>query len=109
MTPVSRAPGSGLTVRLLLHLAEGKVAVLEKLRTTSAAVRRLEEAAAESAAGQPVDLAVQYLGDRERAVALAGRLERLIPHARHRYLAEAGPVILAHTGPGMLGVVVAPY
>jgi DegV family protein with EDD domain len=101
--------GSGLTVRPLLHLADGKVAVLEKLRTTSAAVRRLEEVAAEAAAGQPVDLAVQYLGDRERAAALAGRLERLVPHARHRYLAEAGPVILAHTGPGMLGVVVAPY
>ena len=101
--------GSGLTVRLLLHLAQGKVAVLEKLRTTSAAVRRLEEVAAESAAGQPVDLAVQYLGDRERGAALAGRLERLIPYARHRYLAEAGPVILAHTGPGMLGAVVAPY
>jgi len=101
--------GSGLTVRPLLHLAEGKVAVLEKFRTTSAAVRRLEEAAAEAAAGQPVDRADQYLGDRERAAALAGRLKRLIPHARHRYLAEAGPVILAHTGPGMLGVVVAPY
>ena len=26
-----------------------------------------------------------------------------------RRLAEAGTVILAHTGPGMLGVVVAPY
>lgn len=101
--------GSGLTSRPLLHLAGGKVAVLEKLRTPSAAVRRLEEAAAEAAAGQRVDLAVQYLGDRERAVALASRLERLIPQARHRYLAEAGPVILAHTGPGMLGVVVAPY
>ena len=101
--------GSGLTVRPLLHLAGGKVAVLEKLRTPSAAVRRLEEAAAEAAVGQRVDLAVQYLGDRERAVALASRLERLIPQARHRYLAEAGPVILAHTGPGMLGVVVAPY
>jgi fatty acid-binding protein DegV len=75
----------------------------------SAAVRRLEEEAAAAAAGQPTDLAVQYLGDPERAAALAGRLERLIPGARHRYLAEAGPVIRAHTGPGMLGVVVAPY
>jgi DegV family protein with EDD domain len=101
--------GSGLTVRPLLHLAEGKIAVLEKLRTTSAAVRRLEEVAAEFAVGQPVDVAVQYLGPRERGVALAGRLEQLIPHARRRYLAEAGPVILAHTGRGMLGVVVAPY
>jgi len=101
--------GSALTFRPLLHLADGKIAVLEKFRTTSAAVRRLEELAVASAAGQPVDLAVQYLGDAQRAAALAGRLERLIPAARYRYLAEAGPVILAHTGPGMLGVVVAPY
>jgi DegV family protein with EDD domain len=101
--------GSGLTFRPLLHLADGQVAVLEKFRTVSAALRGLEEVAAESAAGQPVDLAVQYLGDPQHAAALAERFERLIPAARHRYLAEAGPVILAHTGPGMLGVVVAPY
>ncbi len=103
------AAGGGLTVRPLLHLAGGRVAVLEKLRTPSAAVRRLEEVAAEFAAGRPVDVAVQYLGPAGRGEALAGRLERLIPGARHRYLAEAGPVIRAHTGPGMLGVVVAPY
>jgi DegV family protein with EDD domain len=101
--------GAGLTVRPLLHLADGRVAVLEKLRTPSAAARRMEEAAAEYAAGQPVDVAVQYLGPAERGRALAGRLEVLIPDARHRYLAEASPVIEAHTGPGMLGVVVAPY
>ena len=103
------AAAAGLTVRPLLHLADGRVAVLEKLRTPSAALRRLEEAAAEFAAGRPVDVAVQYLGPPERGQTLAGRLEQLIPGARHRYLAEAGPVIRAHTGPGMLGVVVAPY
>jgi fatty acid kinase fatty acid binding subunit len=101
--------GSRLSARPLLHLAGGRVAVLEKLRTPSAAVRRLEEVAAEFAAGRPVDVAVQYLGPAERGVTLAGRLEQLIPGARHRYLAEAGPVIRAHTGPGMLGVVIAPY
>jgi DegV family protein with EDD domain len=101
--------GAGLTARPLLHLADGQVAVLEKLRTPSAAVRRMEEVAAEFAAGRPVDVAVQYLGPPERGETLAGRLEQLIPGARHRYLAEAGPVIRAHTGPGMLGVVVAPY
>jgi DegV family protein with EDD domain len=101
--------GAGLSARPLLHLADGRVTVLEKLRTPSAAARRLEEVAAEFAAGRPVDVAVQYLGSPERGEALAGRIERLIPGARHRYLAEAGPVIRAHTGPGMLGVVVAPY
>jgi DegV family protein with EDD domain len=101
--------GAALTARPLLHLAEGRVAVLEKLRTPTAAARRLEEVAAEFAAGRPVDVAVQYLGAPERGETLAGRLEQLIPGARHRYLAEAGPVIRAHTGPGMLGIVVAPY
>jgi len=102
-------PAAGLTARPLLYLADGRVAVLEKLRTPSAAVRRMEEVAAEFAAGRPVDVAVQYLGPPQRGETLAGRLEQLIPGARHRYLAEAGPVIRAHTGPGMLGVVIAPY
>ncbi len=107
--PVPGRAGSALTARPLLHVTDGKIAVLEKVRTPSAAARRLEEVAVEFADGQPVDVAVQHLGQAERGAALAERLERLIPGARHRYLAEAGAVILAHTGPGMLGVVVAPY
>jgi DegV family protein with EDD domain len=109
LSPDRPRASAGLTVRPLLHLDGGRVAVLEKLRTPSAAVRRLEEVAAEFAGGRPVDVAVQYLGPPERGETLARRLEPLIPGARHRYLAEAGPVIRAHTGPGMLGVVVAPY
>jgi DegV family protein with EDD domain len=102
-------PAPGLTARPLLQVTGGAIALLEKVRTPSAAARRLEELAVEFAAGRPVDLAVQYLGRRERAAALAARLEQLIPGARHRYLAEAGAVIQAHTGPDMLGVVVAPF
>jgi DegV family protein with EDD domain len=101
--------GSRLTARPLLQIVDGAIVLLEKVRTPSAAARRLEEAAVEFASGRPVDLAVQYLGHRERAAALAARLEQLIPGARRRYLAEAGAVIQAHTGPGMLGVVVAPF
>jgi fatty acid-binding protein DegV len=83
--------------------------VLERVRTRSAAQRRLEELAVAAAAGQRVDVAVQHLDRAEDAAALAGRLEQLIPGVRHRSLADAGHVILAHTGPGLLGVVVAPY
>jgi DegV family protein with EDD domain len=101
--------GSGLTARPLLQVVDGAIVLLEKVRTPSAAARRLEELAVSFAAGRPVDLAVQHLGHRERAAALAARLEQLIPGARQRYLVEAGAVIQAHTGPDMLGVVVAPY
>jgi DegV family protein with EDD domain len=101
--------GPGLTARPLLHVLDGQIAQLEKVRTRSAALRRLTELAIESAAGQPVDLAVQYLGQPDRAAALAGRLAELIPGAREIYQARADAVIGLHTGQGMLGVVVAPY
>jgi DegV family protein with EDD domain len=100
---------SALTARSLLRVADGTIVTLEKVRTPSAAARRLEEVATEFAGGRPVDLAVQHLGHPERARAVAERLGQLMPGVRHRYLAEAGAVILVHTGPGMLGVVVAPY
>ena len=85
-----------------------KKSLLEKARTPSAAVLRLEQLAVEFAAGRPADLAVQYLTDAGRGSALAGRLARIVPGARQVYLAAAGAVICAHTGPGMIGVVVAP-
>jgi DegV family protein with EDD domain len=101
--------GPGLTCRPLLHVLDGQIAQLEKVRTRSAALRRLTELAIESAAGQPVDLAVQYLGQPDRAAALARQLAELIPGAREIYQARADAVIGLHTGQGMLGVVVAPY
>ena len=104
----SAPPGSVLTARPLLHIRDGRIAMLEKARTPSAAVTRLEQLAAEFAADKPVDLAVQYLTDAGRASTLAGRLASVVPGARQVYLAAAGPVICAHTGPGMIGVVVAP-
>jgi DegV family protein with EDD domain len=105
--PGRAAPG--LTARPLLHILDGRIAQLEKVRTRSAALRRLTELAVEAAAGQPVDLAVQYLGDAGRAAALAGRLAELVPGARGIYQARADAAMGIHTGQGMLGVVVAPY
>src|ERR1019366_4208982 len=64
--------------------------------------------AAEFAAGRPVDLAIQHLGNAERAAELSRRLAAAIPAAPTSRVAEAGAAILAHTGPGMLGVVVSP-
>jgi DegV family protein with EDD domain len=102
-------PGQGLTARPVLHISGGRLVPLEKVRTRSAAVRRLTELAVESAAAEPVDLAVQYLGEAGRASELAGRLAELIPGARNIYQVRADAVIGVHAGQGMLGVVVAPY
>jgi DegV family protein with EDD domain len=110
------APGAGrlaarqpaLTARPLLHITGGRIELLDKTRTRSAAIRRLAELAAEAAAGEPADLAVQFLGDAGPAAALAGQLAEVVPGYRGVCLVRGDAVIAAHTGTGMLGVVVAP-
>jgi len=100
--------GSALMVKPLLNIVDGRIAPLEKVRTSSRALSRLEELAVEEAADRTVDLAVQHVAAASRAEALAERLRERIPNVDDVYLGEAGPVISAHVGPGMIGVVVAP-
>ncbi|TDD66766.1 DegV family protein [Actinomadura rubrisoli] len=100
--------GSALMVKPLLGIADGKIAPLEKVRTSSRALARLEEIAVAKAADHRVDLGVQHLAAATRAETLATRLRERIPHVEDVYVGEVGPVIGAHVGPGMLGVVIAP-
>jgi fatty acid-binding protein DegV len=104
-------PEAGLRAWPLLHIAGGRIELLDKTRTRSGAIRRLTElaieTAAEAAAGEPADLGVQFLGEPGLAAALAGQLAERVPGARSVCLARGDAVIAAHTGTGMLGVVVA--
>jgi DegV family protein with EDD domain len=101
--------GSALMVKPLLDIAGGRIAPLEKVRTSSRALARLEELAVAEAGDRRVDLGVQHLFASSRAETLAARLRERVPHVEDVYVGEVGPVIGAHVGPGMLGVVVAPH
>jgi fatty acid kinase fatty acid binding subunit len=100
--------GSALAVKPLLQIKDGRIVQLDKVRTTSRALARLEELAVEAAGDARVDIAVSHLANPDRAGHLAERLRARIPHALDLVLTEVGPVIGAHVGPGMLAVVVAP-
>ncbi|MGW1673915.1 DegV family protein [Streptomyces sp. NPDC002324] len=100
--------GSALAVKPLLQLDGGRIEMLEKVRTASRAIARLEEIVAERAGGAPVDIAVHHLAAPERASALADRLRSRVPGLADLHVSEVGAVIGAHTGPGLLGVVVSP-
>ena len=100
--------GSALMVKPLLHITEGRIAPLEKVRTTSRALARLEELAVDIAGERLVDLAVQHVSAQPRAAALAERLSNRIAHRGELFVGEAGPVVSAHVGPGMLAVVISP-
>lgn len=100
--------GSALAVKPVLHMHEGRVVPLEKVRTSARALARLVQRAVESAGEGPVSLAVHHLAAPERAERIAAELRERLPRLRELYVSELGAAIGAHVGPGAVGVVVAP-
>lgn len=100
--------GSALGVKPLLHVSQGRIVPLEKVRTAARAAQRLVELAATAAGDGPVDLAVHHLAAATRAEELAALLRDRIPQTARLLVSEVGAVIGAHVGPGLLGVVVVP-
>jgi DegV family protein with EDD domain len=101
--------GSALAVKPLLTLKDGRIVPLEKVRTASRAIHRLEELAVAAAGDKPVDVAVSHLANAERASSLADRLREQVPGLDELVVNQVGAVIGAHVGPGMLAVVVSPH
>ncbi|MEU5966489.1 DegV family protein [Streptomyces globisporus] len=98
--------GSALAVKPILELDGGRIEMLEKVRTASKAIARLEEIVAERAGAAHVDIAVHHLAAQERADRLAERLRERVPGLVDLHVSEVGAVIGAHTGPGLLGAVI---
>ena len=98
--------GTALSVKPILHVREGRIVPLEKVRTVSKGIARLEALAVAAAGDGPADVAVHHLAAAERAALLAERLRTRLPQVRQFYASEVGAVVGAHVGPGVLGVVV---
>ena len=106
--PARAMVGSALAVKPLLHLDDGRIGLLTKVRTSGRALAELERRTVEAAGRAEVEVAVHHLDARERAEALADRLRDRIPFLVRLDVREAGSVIGAHAGPGMLAVAIAP-
>lgn len=115
--------GSALAIKPILALAEGQIRPLERVRTSSRALSRIEELACVAATSTPwgADVAVHHLDSAGRADDLAARLRRRLggpsgesPSGppggplRELVVVELGAVVGAHVGPGTLAVVVSP-
>jgi DegV family protein with EDD domain len=100
--------GSALAVKPLLHVADGRIEPMEKVRTAARALSRLEEIGVERAGSGTVDLAVHHLASPARAQQLADRLRVRVPGVRELMVSEVGAVVGAHVGPGMVGLAIAP-
>jgi len=99
--------GQALAVKPILELVDGRVTPLEKVRTASKALARLEELVVERAGGRPCDLAVHHLDAQARADTLAAHLAARLVDS-DVLVSEVGAVVGAHVGPGMVAVAVSP-
>jgi DegV family protein with EDD domain len=99
--------GTALSVKPLLHVRDGRIVPLEKVRTSSRALARLVALTVQAARADPVDIGVQHLAAKERADEVAKRLREQLPSVRQLITAEVGATVGAHTGPGVVGVAVA--
>ena len=105
--------GSALAIKPILGLVDGHIRPLEKVRTSSRALARLEELAmaAAEASGGAVDIAVHHLDSQSRADDLAARLTARLdgrPDTGEVRVVELGAVVGAHVGPGTIAVAVSP-
>ncbi|MDQ2708922.1 MAG: DegV family protein [Actinomycetota bacterium] len=100
--------GTRLAVKPLLHVLDGRIVPLEKVRTATRAAARMVELAVAAAGPGAIDVAVHHLAAADRAQELAAALTARLPAARPCVVSEVGAVLGAHTGPGLLGVVVVP-
>lgn len=102
--------GTALAVKPLLHLSDGRIVPLEKVRTSSRAIARMKSLAIEAARAieGPVLVAVHHLAAEEKAQQIRDELVEAIPNADEILISEIGAVLGVHVGPGMLGIIVVP-
>ncbi|MEO7071272.1 MAG: DegV family protein [Nostocoides sp.] len=105
--------GSALAIKPILGLRDGNIVPLARVRTSSKAISRLAEIAAEAATNLPagavgVDVAVHHLDSADRAASLAGELRGRLGMGEELRVVELGAVVGAHVGPGTLAIVVSP-
>jgi DegV family protein with EDD domain len=101
--------GSALAIKPVLHVLDGRVVPLEKVRTTARALHRLVQRALDIAGDGPVSVAVHHLAAPEKAERLAAELRERLPSLRELHVSQLGAAIGAHVGPGAVGIVVAPF
>lgn len=106
---LSATLGTVLGLRPVLAVKDGRIDVIEKVRTSARSRERvIELTLADVARRDRYELAVHHLGDARAAMAVAERLTAACGRGlRAVHVAEISAVVGAHVGPGLLAVVVA--
>ncbi|GEN78531.1 DegV family protein [Actinotalea fermentans] len=107
--PLAATLGTVLGLRPVLSVRDGRLDVVEKVRTSARARERvIELARVDTARRGRVEMAVHHLGEPDAAAVVADRLRAACAgQLTAVHVAEISAVVGAHAGPGLLAVVVA--
>jgi len=96
--------GTVLRIKPILMLQEGRVEPLEQVRTRRKALQRLIEVIAQEMSGyRDVHAAILHAQAEDEAKALTEQVGDLLG-LKSSFIAEIGPALGTHTGPGVLGI-----
>ena len=96
--------GSLLAVKPILAVEDGRVDAIDRVRTREKATARVKELIEEKLSpGSKVNACTLHTNDPERARALGDWAQERF-HCLEHWVAEAGPVIGARAGPGVIGL-----
>jgi len=96
--------GAMLQIKPILYLGDGQVDVFAKPRTKSRAVRIILQRMAELADSRPLHVAILHADVPDEAEDLRQKVADQL-NCAELYVTEFTPVMGAHVGPGLLGVV----
>ena len=99
--------GTALRMRPVLGVQGGRIELLDRARTWSKAVERLVDRVAEHATDEPQHAVIAHAVAPERAEALLAAVSARVEIAESLEVV-IGPVVGTHTGPGAVGVALAP-
>ena len=99
--------GTALRIRPLLGVEDGRIELLDRERTWTRAIRRLVERAAAVAGDGPQHAVVAHALAPERAVEVLAAVRAEVDVVEHLEVV-VGPVVGTHTGPGAVGIALAP-
>ena len=96
--------GTVLQIKPVVYLADGHVEVFAKPRTRAKAVRVMIESMTHQVEDRPVHVAIMHADALEEAEAMGDQVAARF-QCVELYVTEFTPVMGAHAGPGLLGVV----
>lgn len=106
LTPLAAALGGLLRIKPMLQInehTEGRVDVLDKVRTMSKAMDKVIEYMKAAGVDELYDITVAHVDDSETALILQNKLKEAFPDAHHRMITLVSVVAL-HTGAGTQAV-----